>query len=211
MSNVVIGVVTIVVGALFCFRGNVAIRIVMAVWGAFAGFWLGAGAVAALTGAPLLAGPLGWAAAVLVALLAGSLAYGFYVLAVVIGFGGFGAALGTGVAAALGAGSGLTLVAAGVGAVLLVALALASNLPFALLVLLSATAGAGAITAGLQVLLGVVTPGADAEAIQDALAGQWWWTLVYLALAVAGVVVQLRGAGRADARSQWRQAPVVRD
>ena len=115
-------------------------------------------------------------------------------------------------AAALGAGSGgLTLVAAGIGAVLLVGLALASNLPFALLVLLSATGGAGAITAGLQVLLGVVTPGADAEAIQDALAGQWWWTLVYLALAVAGVVVQLRGAGRADARSQWRQAPVVRD
>lgn len=203
MGTLVIGLVTTAVGALFCFRGGLALRVLLALWGALAGFWLGAALAAGLTGEPVLSGPLGWVAAVLGAIVAGGLAYGFYVLAVVIGFGGVGAALGGALAAAFGATGGAVSLAAAAGAVALVVVALATNLPFALLVWWSALGGAAALTTGLALLLGVVDPGADAEAIEAALGGQWWWTAVYLALVVAGLVVQFRGA-RVDARSQWR-------
>lgn len=204
MENVVIGLASIAVGALLAFRGNVALRVVLALWGAFAGFWLGAALASATTGAPLLAGPVGWIAAVAGAVVAGSLAYAVYAIAVVIAFGGWGLVLGTALAASLGGGGGVAPVVAGtIGAVALAILALVTRLPFVLLVLLSASAGAAAITAGVQLVLGLVTPGADAAAIEEALAGQWWWTIVYLAIAGAGVLVQLRGS-RPDPRAQWQ-------
>ncbi len=206
MENVVIGLVAILVGALFCFRGNVAIRLVLTLWGAFTGFWLGAALAAALTETPMLSGPVGWIAAGAGALVAGSLAYFVFALAVVIGVGAVGFALGAWIATALGADAGVIPAVAGVvAAIALVALALITRLPFVLLVVLSATAGAGVIIAGVQVLLGLVTPEANSESVEALMAGQWWWSLLYLALAAAGMVVQFKGE-RIDARSQWRHA-----
>ena len=84
MAHIWVGIVTILIGALFCFRGNVALRAVMAIWGAFAGFWIGAGAAAGLSGEALLGGPVSLIAAVIEALLFGLISYSFYALAVVI-------------------------------------------------------------------------------------------------------------------------------
>lgn len=198
------GIVAILVGALFCFRGNVALRAVMSLWGAFAGFWVGAGAAAGLTDEPVLAGPIGWIAAVLLALLFGALAYAFYVLAVVIGMGSIGLGLGTVLASALGVGNDAVVLGVGLlSAAALAILAVTTRLPWVLLVVFSALGGAAAMVAGLILVLGVVT--LDQGGIEEALAGQWWWTLVHLGLGLAGVIVQLRSSSRTDPRREWRQ------
>ena len=41
MQDIIVGVLAIAIGALFCFRGWIAMRIVIPIWGAFAGFlWI---------------------------------------------------------------------------------------------------------------------------------------------------------------------------
>src|SRR5699024_10810121 len=50
MSSLVLGVLAVIVGAVFCFRGAAAMRLVLALWGAFAGLNVGGAAVAAVTG-----------------------------------------------------------------------------------------------------------------------------------------------------------------
>ena len=45
MNDIVLGVLAILIGAVFCFRGYFAMRIIIPIWGAFAGFVLGAGLV----------------------------------------------------------------------------------------------------------------------------------------------------------------------
>ena len=45
MQDVVVGLLAIAVGALFAFRGYFAMRVIIPIWGAFAGFMLGAGLV----------------------------------------------------------------------------------------------------------------------------------------------------------------------
>ncbi|NCD20102.1 MAG: DUF4203 domain-containing protein [Actinobacteria bacterium] len=211
MSHIWVGIITLLIGALFCFRGNVALRAVMALWGAFVGFWLGAGAASGLSGEPLLGGPISWIVALLVALLFGVLAYAFYALAVVIGMGSIGLGLGTAITAGLGVENSAVVIAVGVlGAVALAILAVTTNLPYVLLVVVSAIGGAAAMVGGLILVLGVVTLDADQAAIQDAVGTQWWWTVVHLALAVAGVVVQLRSGTRTDVRREWRQVEAPR-
>ena len=47
MEDVVVGILAILFGAVFCFWGYFAMRIAIPIWGFFAGFMLGAGATAA--------------------------------------------------------------------------------------------------------------------------------------------------------------------
>ena len=48
MQDVIFGLIAIAAGALFCFRGYLAFRLIIPIWGAFVGFATGAGAVTAL-------------------------------------------------------------------------------------------------------------------------------------------------------------------
>lgn len=211
MAHIWVGIVTILIGALFCFRGNVALRAVMAIWGAFAGFWIGAGAAAGLSGEALLGGPVSWIAAVLVALLFGVLAYAFYALAVVITMGSIGLGLGSLLATVLGVENDVAVaVISLLGAAALAILAITTNLPYLLLVIISAIGGAGAMVAGLLLAFGIVGIGVDEATVQQTLGEQWWWTLVHLALAAAGVAVQLRSSARKDLQREWRSAQVRR-
>lgn len=43
MEAIVIGIVAVAIGALLCFRGYVTMRLVISLFGAFAGFMLGVG------------------------------------------------------------------------------------------------------------------------------------------------------------------------
>jgi len=38
VSDIILGLLALAVGALFCFRGYLTMRLVIPVWGAFAGF-----------------------------------------------------------------------------------------------------------------------------------------------------------------------------
>lgn len=80
-TDVVLGVLAVVLGIALAARGYLAVRLVIPIWGAFQGFVIGAGLVAANTDDGFLEGLLAWVVGLVVALAYGYLAYAYYVAA----------------------------------------------------------------------------------------------------------------------------------
>jgi hypothetical protein len=207
MSDVVLGLLAVLVGALLCFRGYAALRLVIAVWGAFTGFFLGASLVASVTGEGFLASALAWGVGTVVALAFGLVAYLYYAVSVVIGMGAIGFALGTTAMVAIGVSWSWVVVLVGVAAaVLLAVVAIVRDLPLVILAVLGAMAGATTMLAGVLLLVGQLRSGDLAVAgTPEELALGWWWSAAYLALALFGLVVQLRSERlrRGTLRDAW--------
>jgi hypothetical protein len=207
MQDVVLGALLLLVGALLCFRGYAALRAVIAVWGALAGFVLGAGVVTSLTADGFLASGLAWAVGLAVGAVFGLVAYLYYAVSVVLGMGSIGFALGTAAMVALGVSWSWLVVLAGVAAAVLLALmAIIGDLPLALLAVLGAFAGSVTILAGVMLLTGVLeSPDLADPGTTRALQLGWWWSAAYVALAMTGLVVQLRSADarRGTLRQAW--------
>lgn len=207
MPDLLFGVLAILAGLLFCFRGYFAMRIILPVWGAFIGFGVGAGLVAAIGGEGFLVGALAWIVGIAVALLFGFLAYAYFAVSVLLGMASIGFLLGASLMVALGV--EWTWLVALVGVILgilLAWLALAGNLPMMLLTFLTASAGASAIVAGIMLVVGTIeTSDLDDRTIIDGIDGSPWWWLLYLGLTVAGILVQLRTLAtvRHDLRESW--------
>lgn len=210
MSDIVVGLFAILVGALFCFRGYLAMRLVIPVWGALAGFVFGAGLVSSITDEGFLSTVLGWLVGLAVALVFAAIAYLYYEVAVLIGMAAIGFALGTSVTVALGVRWSWVIVLVGVfvGA-LLAFVAIAADLPMVFLTLLTALAGSSTVVTGLMLLFGVVsTDEFDSAATTEVLDDDWWWYGLYVVIAVAGVITQLRDTARlrASLRSTWSES-----
>jgi hypothetical protein len=190
MSDITVGIIAILTGAAFCFRGYLAMRIIIPLWGAFAGFMLGAGIVSGADG--FLGSALGWIVGIVLAVVFGAIAYLYYAVAVVIGMMAIGFALGAALMVALGVTWSWLIVLSGVAVALALAIfALVADLPMALLTVLTAMAGASVIVAGLMLIFGVADVG-DFDSVQttEVLADDWWWYAIYLVLAVGGVIAQ---------------------
>ena len=207
MGDIIVGVLAIVVGALFCFRGYIAMRFIIPIWGAFAGFMLGAGLVASFANEGFLTSVLAWLGGFGVAMLFGLLAYLYYEVSVFIAMSAIGFALGTGLMVALGVTWSWLIILVGVAVGTLLALiAMVGDLPMAILTVLTASAGATVILAGVFLLLDVIsvddlTDGSTTQQISD----DWWWYAIYLALVVAGIISQVRGTERlrGSLRDSW--------
>ena len=204
MFSITVGIVAIIAGLIFCFRGYLAMRTAIGLWAAFVGFGLGATLFASITQQPLLTDPMSWVAAIAVAALFAWLAYAFYVAAVVIAMGSVGYGLGTSVAGLLGAPSRM-LIAAGVGAaLLLVVIALVTNLPAVLLIVAAAIGGASAIVTGVALFMGLLPvsdldPGLVAPLVEE----HNWLAVVHVVLVIAGIVTQVRRRSTADLRASY--------
>lgn len=207
MEDIVVGVLAVLVGALFCFRGWLAMRIVIPIWGAFAGFMLGAGLVDAGTDEGFLRTLFAWIVGIAFALVFAALAYLIYEVAVMLAMASIGFALGTGLMTVLGISwSWLVVLVGVVVAVLLALLAIFADVPAVALVILSAMAGAVTIVAGLMLLFGAVdTADFGSKAVTERLDDDWWWYAMYVILAIAGVVAQVVWAGRIEGtvRDAW--------
>lgn len=207
MENIIVGGAAVVVGLLLSFAGYAALRGIIAVWGGFAGFLLGAGLVSSFTGEGFLGTILGWSVGLVVAVAFGLIAYLYYAVSVVIGMAAIGFSLGSTVMVALGVTWTWVIVLAGVaGGVLLAMLAIIGDVPMLLLAILGAFAGASVTIAGLLLLTGVLDRAdlATPETTANLELG-WWWTAGYLGLAVVGLVSQLRSveARRGTLRDGW--------
>lgn len=207
MQDVVLGSVAVVIGAALCFRGYLALRVVIAMWGALVGFFLGAGIIVGVTGEGFLASALAWATGLGVAILFGLLAYLYYAVSVIVGMGAIGFTLGTAAMVALDVNWSwvVALVGLGFGAVLAL-IAIASDLPMLLLTVLSALSGASILILGLLLVGGSLDRGALAATGTTLTADlAWWWNVLYAALVVVGVGVQLRSAEarRETVRTAW--------
>jgi hypothetical protein len=194
VNDVIVGLLVIAVGALFCFRGYLTMRIIIPFWGALAGFLLGAGVVDAATDDGFLRNALGWIIGFCVAFVFGLIAYLYYEVSILIGMTFIGFALGTSMMVALGVTWSWVIVLVGilVGA-LLAFVAIMGNLPMVLLTILTAAGGASAIVAGVMLLGGTLSTDDLGEgATTEIIADNGWWYALYLALLVAGIVVQIR-------------------
>jgi hypothetical protein len=207
MEDLLVGGVAVVIGGALCFRGYAALRIVIALWGAFAGFVLGAGVVAGATGEGYLASGLAWAVGLVVAVAFGLLAYAYYAISVLIGMSAIGFTLGTTAMAALGVRWSWLVVLVGIliGGFLAM-LAIVSDLPKLILALLGAFAGSSIAIGGILLLSGILDRGDLASTETTGALDLWWgWSAAYVALAVAGLASQLRDVStrRGTLRDDW--------
>lgn len=207
MDDVIVGLLSTLVGLVLCFRGYLAMRVVIPIWGAFVGFFAGVGLVAASTGDGAFSGALPWVAGIALALLFGFLAYAYYAVSVIVSLAGIGFVLGASLMVGLGIGWTWIIVAVGVlcGAAL-GWLAISVDLPMVILIVLTSLGGASAVVGGLMVLTGALETSdfdrADVVARMDA--SPLWW-LAYVALAVLGFLAQTRtlGSARTDLRRRF--------
>lgn len=205
MNDVVLGLLAIGVGAVFCFRGYFAMRIIIPIWGAFAGFALGAGLVSGGDG--FLGNVLAWVVGIALAIVFGLIAYLYYAVAVLIGMGAIGFVIGTSVMALFGVTwSWLVILVGVVTAVVLAFVAIAGDMPMVLLAFLTALAGSAVTTFGIMLLVGAVdTEDFDSKVTTETATDDWWWTAIYIALAVVGLISQfMANASReASLRAAW--------
>jgi hypothetical protein len=204
MNDIVVGIIALLTGAVFCFRGYLAMRLVIPVWGAFAGFMLGAGLVSGDAG--FLGNALGWSVGLGLAIVFGAIAYLYYEVSVIIGMTAIGFVLGTSLMVALGVTWSWVIVLSGVVlAVVLALVAIAGDLPMVLLTVLTALAGASTIVAGLMLLFGTVdVEDFDIGTTTEYVADDWWWFVIYGGLVVAGLIAQVTDVDRR--RETLRQA-----
>jgi hypothetical protein len=207
VQDIVIGLLAIFVGGVFCFRGYLAMRLVIPIWGAFAGFMLGAGLIAAGGDDGFLRTGLAWIVGLGVGVLFGLIAYLYYEIAVLLAMGSVGFVLGTSAMVALGIDWSWLIILIGVltgGA--LAFIAIVADLPMVLLVVLTAMAGASAVVTGAMLLFGAVDSADFTQAsITKQLDDDWWWYVAYLVIAVAGLVAQLQAVAsiRTSLREDW--------
>ena len=205
MNDIVVGLIAILTGAVFCFRGDLAMRIIIPLWGAFAGFMLGAGIMSSSDG--FLGSAIGWIVGLAVAVVFGLIAYLYYEVAVMIGMMAIGFALGSSLMVLLGVTWSWLIVLSGVVlAVVLAFIAIAGDLPMVLLTVLTGLAGASTIVFGLMLVFGVVDVAEfDSAQTTRALADDWWWYAIYIVLAVAGMLAQFADVDRRreSLRAAW--------
>jgi len=210
LNDILIGIFALIVGLVFCFSGYFAMRVVIPIWGAFAGFMFGAGLVDNFTDEGFLASALGWVVGVAVAVVFGLLAYVYYEISVVIAMAAIGFALGSTLMVALGVTWSWVIVLVGLAiGVLLAIIAVVGDLPMILLTVLSALAGASAATTGIMLIFGAISlSDFDSTATTETLNDEWWWFAIYAGLAVAGLIVQVRNTKRmaASMRAAWAES-----
>lgn len=127
----------------------------------------------------------------------------FYALAVAVTIGSIGYGLGATVSLAVGGGETVVQVVALTVGVGLGLLTLFTNLPEALLIVLTATSGAAAIVAGLMLMLGTAEVGDFAMGrLDEVILENAWWTVLYAAVVLGGIIVQSRSPHSAALQSR---------
>jgi hypothetical protein len=192
-QDFLIGALVLLVGLLFCFVGYRFFRILITIWGFFAGFNLGTAAMTALFNNAFLGTTTGIILGLVIGLVFAVLAYFFYYFAVVLLGASAGYDLGSGFIGAIGLNNpGFIAVIVGVAlAIIFVLLILILNLPKLLIMVFTALGGAVAMIVGLLILVGQAKVAylqfGEAVALVKA---SWIWTIVAIALAVVGFLVQ---------------------
>lgn len=210
MQDVVVGILAIAIGALFVFRGYLAMRVIIPIWGAFAGFVFGASLVTTFTDERFLRNLAGWILGLVFALVFAALAYLYYEVSVIIVMASIGFTLGATAMVALDVTWSWVVILVGViAAVLLAFVAIAANLPTALLLVLTALAGSSAVVLGIMLLVGKAeTAQFETRVLVESIEDEWWWWAIYAVIAIAGIIVQIRVVEslRASLRETWADA-----
>jgi hypothetical protein len=188
--------VALMVGIAFCFYGYRVFLVMLPIWGFFAGLWLGVEGVALILGEGFLSTTTGLVVGFFLGLVGAVLSYLFYFAGVAIVAFGFGAALAVGLLTAIGVSADLVLLLAGIASgIVVAAVTLLFNVQKYAIELITAIGGANGIVLAPLVLLDRVSLGSletAGNSIKPILADSGFWLIVWLAVAAAGFVFQLR-------------------
>ena len=192
--TLVIAILALLVGAAFCFGGFRFFLILLPIWAFLVGFNVGTDAISAIFGDGSFATVTSWVVGFVVALVFAVLSYLFYWVAVVLLGAAVGYAIGASAWGLIGNEHGLVAFVIGIiCAFALGAVTLFLNVPKYLVVLLSAIGGAATILAGWFLLIGKISSDQIYWTTVGALIkDSWFYLIVFAALAVAGLVVQMR-------------------
>ncbi len=211
MKDVIVGIIIILIGGLFCFRGWLAMRIVIPLWGAFAGFIIGAALIQGWTGDGFLSTAFSWIIGIVFAIVFFFLAYLYFEVSVIVAMAFIGFALGAAVMSAFGVTWNWVLIVVGVVVGLALGLlAIVTDLPMGVLTVVSAFGGASAITAGVMLIVGTVDLDDFDNGIttKDIISDNPWWYVLYLGLAIVGIVAQIAFAAKVEQtlREGWTES-----
>jgi hypothetical protein len=205
--DILVGVLSIAIGLLFCFQGFVAARLLMTIWGFFIGLMFGAGLVALFADGGFLGDVFGWIVGIAFGLLFGWLAYAYWAIAVIITIGSFGFTLTGAFLTWLGVDwNWLAIIAGLVVAFFLAYWSATAAIPASILMVITSLSGAGAVVWGLFLIFDRVSlDSLDSSASANATDGEFWWLLAYLGIAIFGMVYQgaFTGRGRRKAYDSW--------
>jgi hypothetical protein len=212
MADIILGVLAIVAGAAMLLAGRFVLRLVLPIWGFFAGFAFGAGLVAGLADESFLGTALGWVLGLIFALIFAILAYLYYYVAVVLAMGAFGFAIGSGLVVALGIDWNWVAVLVGlIVGVVLGLVAIVGNMPMIVLIVLGSFAGAVGAVGGLMLLVGELDSANFSRGdFTDTVSNSFWWSLLLVVLALGGIFVQAlqRALTRRTVQAVWYDEPV---
>jgi hypothetical protein len=210
MKDIIVGLLAVAAGLMFCFRGYLLMRIVIPVWGFFVGFALGGAIISAITDRAFLGTVLGWIVGIVIGVVFAVIAYTYYAVAVVLTMGTVGYLLGSTLMVALDIRWNWLVIAVGVVVGFVLALgAILIDLPTVVLTVVTALSGATAVIGGVMLIvnrLDLADLGDDV--ITSQINASWGWWLAYLVLALAGVFAQVQATEnvRASVRSTWKTA-----
>ena len=193
MEEVLFGVLALAVGAVFCFGGFGAFRLLLPIWGFFAGFTLGLGAVANITGDGFFATTLGWVVGLVIGLVFAVFAYLFYAAAIIIFAASVGYWLFSGLLALLIDRGFVTTLVGALGAVAFGLLAIYYRLPSVVIYVFTAFFGAILMVGGTMLMINQLELGSFENGIVDAVVTtSTFWSIIWLALGLFGLITQLQ-------------------
>jgi hypothetical protein len=186
--------IALLFGTVVCFGGYRLFLVLLPIWGFFFGFALGAQSIQLLFGQEFLATVTSWVVGFIVALLFAALSYLFYAFAVALIAGSLGYGLGVAIMGIFSADlTILTWIVGIVLAVVVIGITFYFNLAKYVIIIATAVGGAAATIGTLAVGVEHVQLLTLAEnPVQVMLNGSFIWTLLFLVMAIAGIVGQIR-------------------
>ena len=196
MEVILMATLAAVLGLVLCLWGYRIFLVMLPIFGFFAGFWLGAEAVALIFGTGFLVTVTGWVVGFILGLIVAVLSYLFYFVGVALIALAAGAALGSGLMSAFGFDTGILLLIVEIVSALLVAgLTLVFNLQKYVIIAITALGGANAIVLSPLLLFGRVplaSVSGAGSAIRPVLQDSWLWLVIWLIIAIASIAYQVR-------------------
>jgi hypothetical protein len=196
LTNLLFALFAFAIGLVLLLWGYRAFLAMLPIFGFFAGLWLGAHTISVLFGSGFLADVTGLIVGLVTGLVFAVLSYLFYALGIALVAGTIGYALGSGLTQALGINAALLVAFVGIIlAVLAILLVFRFNLQKYVIIALTAIAGANVILLSGLVLFGRISPDAvrvAGSAIQPVLQDGWFWSMVWLVVAIVGIGYQIR-------------------
>ena len=190
--QLIIAVLTLLIGAAFCLGGWRFFLILLPIWGFVVGFNVGTDAISAIFGDGSFATVTSWVVGFVVAIVFAIFAYLYFYVAIAVMAGAVGYAIGTGAWGLIGNEYGLVAFIIGlVCAVVVAGAVLILNVPKYLVVLLTSLGGAATILAGWFILIGKMPDDSIHWAVVGTLIkDSWFYLIVFVVLAGVGIVVQ---------------------